>query len=597
MRRKLDVVKLKCRGKWSTGESVNVSNSSAFSALRTSLDLFKEVAGLTGVPGLQAGVKALVILLDTVQKTAQNADDVQSLAERIEGLAAMLTKATNEGPLSANMRDRVDRLARTWTLTVEKVQTVASRNYFTRFVNHDSDAQAIAGHISTISWSIQSFTVEGLIAMELAFEAQGHFVREATDRIEGKVDTVQGAIQGMTMGFNYHGGLAIPRAINARFECIDKEPCFAGTRADILSKIYHWIDLGDSMGDSVGIPRDKMDTARVFWMNGPGSAGTGKSTIAYTVAQWCKERDILGASFFCSRDDAECSNPKLIFTTIVSQLASFHDQFKTELLKALQSDPDIVYSGVSYQLDKLLVKPLLAVRTTFPFCIVVIDALDECKDDHTTSMVLSSLAHHIGDLSPIKFLITSRPEQNIVGGFELANLNAVTQRLILHEVNSDVVEKDIHNYLVYHLNRIQKAYGLLSWPAKEDVQLLTHLSAGLFLFAAVAAKFIEHPNYSNPEGQLAHILQSTVPDSGSLGSLDNLYMQVLQNAFPDTSAGLAKNLRIVLGAVVLLQEPLSPFDLQQLFSKLKISVRGTLRQLHAVVIVPEDDMDVLISIF
>src|SRR6202044_3087460 len=67
MRRKLDVVKLKCRGKWSTGESVNVSNSSAFSALRTSLDLFKEVAGLTGVPGLQAGVKALVILLDTVQ--------------------------------------------------------------------------------------------------------------------------------------------------------------------------------------------------------------------------------------------------------------------------------------------------------------------------------------------------------------------------------------------------------------------------------------------------------------------------------------------------------------------------------------------------
>jgi hypothetical protein len=387
--------------------------------------------------------------------------------------------------------------------------------------------------------------------------------------------------------------LAIPRAINARFECIDKEPCFAGTRADILSKIYHWIDLGDSMGDSVGIPRDKMDTARVFWMNGPGSAGTGKSTIAYTVAQWCKERDILGASFFCSRDDAECSNPKLIFTTIVSQLASFHDQFKTELLKALQSDPDIVYSGVSYQLDKLLVKPLLAVRTTFPFCIVVIDALDECKDDHTTSMVLSSLAHHIGDLSPIKFLITSRPEQNIVGGFELANLNAVTQRLILHEVNSDVVEKDIHNYLVYHLNRIQKAYGLLSWPAKEDVQLLTHLSAGPFLFAAVAAKFIEHPNYSNPEGQLAHILQSTVPDSGSLGSLDNLYMQVLQNAFPDISAGLAKNLRIVLGAVVLLQEPLSPFDLQQLFSKLKISVRGTLRQLHAVVIVPEDDMGVI----
>jgi len=205
MRRKLEVVRLKCHGKWSTGESVNISNSSAFSALRISLDMFKEVAGLTGVPGLQDGVKALVILLDAVQKTAQNTDDVQSLAGRIEGLATLLTKATSEGPLSANMRDRVDRLARTWMLTVEKVRTVASRNYVTRFVNHDNDARTIADHISTISWSIQSFTVEGLIAMELAVEAQGHVVQEATDRIEGKVDIVHGAIRDMTMRLNFQG--------------------------------------------------------------------------------------------------------------------------------------------------------------------------------------------------------------------------------------------------------------------------------------------------------------------------------------------------------------------------------------------------------
>jgi hypothetical protein len=163
---------------------------------------------------------------------------------------------------------------------------------------------------------------------------------------------------------------------------------------DILSKIYHWIDLGDPPVHSLD-PRDKVDTARIFWINGPGSAGTGKSTIAYTVAQRCREQGILGASFFCSRDDAESSNPKLIFTTIVAQLASFHDQFKNELLKALQSDPDIVYSGVSYQLEKLLVGPLKAVKATFPFCVIVVDALDECKDDHTTSMVLFSLAKYI----------------------------------------------------------------------------------------------------------------------------------------------------------------------------------------------------------
>jgi len=43
--------------------------------------------------------------------------------------------------------------------TVEEARSIASRNYFTRFVGRDIDAQAIAGHISTISWSIESFTV------------------------------------------------------------------------------------------------------------------------------------------------------------------------------------------------------------------------------------------------------------------------------------------------------------------------------------------------------------------------------------------------------------------------------------------------------
>jgi hypothetical protein len=85
----------------------------------------------------------------------------------------MLAKATAEG-IPAKMRDRIDRLAQyvigfierlyltnasTWMSTVEQARSIASRNYFTRFVGRDVDTQAIAGHISTISWSIESFTV------------------------------------------------------------------------------------------------------------------------------------------------------------------------------------------------------------------------------------------------------------------------------------------------------------------------------------------------------------------------------------------------------------------------------------------------------
>jgi hypothetical protein len=122
MRRKLEAIKSKSSG---------FSDSTAFAALRTSLNLFKEVAGKCGVPVLQEGVKALVILLDTLQvrtiryrrsvcwlfvdvldqKTAINMNDVESLTARIQSLTAMLGRAIKEGTLSPSLRDRVDRLA------------------------------------------------------------------------------------------------------------------------------------------------------------------------------------------------------------------------------------------------------------------------------------------------------------------------------------------------------------------------------------------------------------------------------------------------------------------------------------------------------
>jgi hypothetical protein len=44
-----------------------IPRSTAFIALQKALELFQEVAGTTGVPGLQVGVKGLTILLNAIQ--------------------------------------------------------------------------------------------------------------------------------------------------------------------------------------------------------------------------------------------------------------------------------------------------------------------------------------------------------------------------------------------------------------------------------------------------------------------------------------------------------------------------------------------------
>jgi hypothetical protein len=151
--------------------------------------------------------------------------------------------------------------------------------------------------------------------------------------------------------------------------------------------------------------------SRIFWIN--GTAGTGKTTIAYTVSKTCKERGILGASFFCSRDNADCSNPKLIFTTIAYQLGQLFPLFKDEVTEVLRSDREIGLSDLPDQLKKLIVAPLRTIGDSIPPCVIVIDALDECKDDSIISVILASLSMHVAGLYPLKFLITSRPERHI----------------------------------------------------------------------------------------------------------------------------------------------------------------------------------------
>ena len=359
--------------------------------------------------------------------------------------------------------------------------------------------------------------------------------------------------------------------------------------------IHHWVEYGDAVPPEIGtLSEDNLRTARVFWLNGPGSAGTGKSTIAYTVAQDLDQRQKLGASFFCSRDNADCSNPKLIFPTIAYQLGQFYSPLQDEISAVLKADPDVAYSVVSRQLEWLLVKPLWAVKGQMPFCVVVIDALDECQDGGATSMILSSLAQYVTALSPLKFLITSRPEVRIIEGFKLERLSLSTQRCILHHVEQKVVETDLLLFLHSSLQKTKRMYSLdVTWPSMTEIQALVHLSSGLFIFAATAARFIQDRHHSNPQGQLAQLLGAiTAKTSSSHEILDQLYLQVLENAFPNIPDAFACRLKLVLGSVALLYDSLTPSDLEQLLHK-PVQVNDMLQHLQSVLVLPNGSNDTM----
>ena len=393
----------------------------------------------------------------------------------------------------------------------------------------------------------------------------------------------------------YSAGLNLPRAITANFRCNDKlVPCLGGTREEVLDELYQWINRGVEHLSQEGILTSSdhlrvMGTRQIFWIN--GVAGSGKTTIAYTAAKFCEDKRMLAASFFCSRDNADCSNLKLVFTTIAYQLGQFCPEFKAGLSEVIRSDPDVVYSSVSYQLEKIIVGPLLAMRNRFPPSVIVIDALDECKDDNSTSTILASLSQHIYKLFPLQFLITSRPILQITGAFQHPQLNNATMPLILHQVKLDVIESDIQYYLTWHLDIIKQKYHLpASWPCSTDVEALTYMSSGLFIFAATAARFID---VADPMGQLKILLNTkSVTGFSPLQHLDQLYSQVLNTAFPNISDHLRAKLQLILGAIAILQDPLPPDQLEDLL-ECDVSVNGYLQQLQAIITVPNDDVGVI----
>ena len=373
---------------------------------------------------------------------------------------------------------------------------------------------------------------------------------------------------------------------SAAFECLDLQKislCFKGTRVDVLDQLDHWI------GDA-----DTGDSAPVFWIN--GSAGTGKTTLAYTFAVRCKSREIPVMSFFCSRDFAERSNPNLIFTSIAHQLGQAFPSFGDQLAEVLRLNPRLASASIPFQLEELIIKPLRSTRNSFCLCLIVIDALDECKDESTTSIILSSLSRYVSEISPLKVLVTSRPEQSITSVFSSSSgdLNAASQRLVLHELELGVVQQDIKLYLSSGLQDIAERYSLNKiWPSKEDIQALATLSSGLFIFAATSIKFVEDRNDSDPQGQLTRLLSGKEFNAHVQSSpnyyLDKLYMQVLMHAFPHISIQLSGRLKTILGSIVFLQEPLSLVSLENLLGLAPSAVQQTLVHLSSIIILPDNE--------
>ncbi|PPQ93171.1 hypothetical protein CVT25_002629, partial [Psilocybe cyanescens] len=307
---------------------------------------------------------------------------------------------------------------------------------------------------------------------------------------------------------------------------VRREVCTPGTRVRILGDIVIW-----AKNTSRGSPN-------VYWLF--GQAGSGKTTIAYSVARRFEfagdpnDTIILGGNFFCSRQFEESRLSKCIIRTVVHHLALKCRAFADQL-----SDFDTVNQNVRAQLEDLLIAPWQASKPSrchdpskpTPHYLIIIDALDEINGTGGSEFLrdlLEVIDKSKNRLQGLKFFVTSRPDPNLVRHVDSLKSKQLYR---LEEVPPEEAQYDIRTYLTAELPH---------FAGREEIEDLVVLTAGLFIYAATVVKYLVTRGRSEQQTFLTTLLASSnsfnlqpLSNGMPFTLLDTLYSQILNEAFRD----------------------------------------------------------------
>ena len=370
----------------------------------------------------------------------------------------------------------------------------------------------------------------------------------------------------------------LPSANGAAFDShLDEHDarCLSNTRVDLRLQITEWAE--DTRGKCI------------FWLN--GMAGTGKSTISRTVAQSFADKGQLGGSFFFKRGEGDRGNAAKFFTTIAAQLITRVPSLSPFVRDAIDSDPAISAKALKEQFEKLIFQPLSRIQCVSPQAlrlVIVVDALDECEreEDIKTILLLLSQFRDMTSMC-LRIFVTSRPELPIRLGFK--NMERGTyQDLVLHEISQATIKHDISTFLHYELTKIQVDRSLtIDWPGQENIKVLVEMAVPLFIFAATVCRFVGDPRW-DPKKRLATILEYQT--ASQVSKLDRTYLPILDQLLVGQDEvekeKLAREFREVVGAIVILANPLSIISLASLLRISEDDIICRLDLLHSVLSIP-----------
>ena len=300
--------------------------------------------------------------------------------------------------------------------------------------------------------------------------------------------------------------------------------CLEGTRKSQLKSIMDWA-LGPSP-----------QTTPIIWLK--GAAGAGKTSIARTIAQLCASNHRLAASFFFKSSDPLRSKVDSVIPTLALQIAAASPTWKRVIEESLAHDPLLLEDkNKAKQFSTLIHRPLHMTHSEGHMTplVIVVDALDECDDYVRLHALLRAMTNSlVQQPSPIRLLLTSRPERPIISFFRGVS-SPIYEEIELkpdEEANEDILRYLHHEFSRIRIIHEDILHGIGEWPLPDDISWIARKASGHFIYAATIIRFIDD-DWENPADALDYIrgrLPSSNHNLRPLYELDDLYLAILRRA-------------------------------------------------------------------
>ncbi|TEB29601.1 WD40 repeat-like protein [Coprinellus micaceus] len=392
---------------------------------------------------------------------------------------------------------RLDEFTRTLEGELGKLRRLKSEHVLEKIASHEDEKSAIAAIFERIN--------EGRIQFELYTNLR---VFKAAVEVERAVmRSLPSELQPSHMADHRYYIEGKER------ETLRREACTPGTRTGTLDRIVNWAK--------------SLSSEQTFWLFGP--AGTGKTTVAYTIARFFEatgEADgaiTLGGNFLCSRQFDDTRSVKRIIRTLAYQLARKCEGFANALNQL--KNFDAVHHGVEAQIRDFLVTPWkehlrASGGNVSEHYLFLIDAVDELEDNGGPVFLRGLIeAVNASHLPGIKFFVTSRSNPDIVA---LVDSFERKQLIRLQDVEEEEVRMDIGTYLDANLPDFR---GSL-----EMVQIKDYADT-LFICAATIVRALTLGDLEVEDQK--RILQKFISAKlkNATNFLDGLYEGILSEAF------------------------------------------------------------------